>query len=614
MTDPSRALPVSHRCPSHQWHRVLGAQLESTSGERNSVANSTRFVVWAPDAPEVTVDIIDGPQGVALQRCDDGYHLAVVSDVPAGSRYFYRIDGGPQRPDPVSRFQPQGVHGPSEVIDHRFDWSDDEWQLPPRDQWIIYEVHLGTFTEKGTFQSAIERLDELVELGVTAIELMPVAASAGRWNWGYDGVALFAPADGYGTPDDFRQFVNAAHRKGLAVFLDVVYNHLGPEGNYLHDFGPYFSSKHTTVWGDAPNFDDPVHGDAVRRFVIANAVYWLEEFHLDGLRVDAIHCMADDREPHVAAEISDAVALWRAETGREGALIAESNVYDPTMTVARSDGGFGFDAMWSDCFLHSAFATFRPGEPLCDRPYTSKQDLAHVLVHGYVYEGTVRKDRHRTTPPSRVDPTELIYSIQNHDFIGNHPLGVRLHQLMSHDAHRAAAALLLLSPAIPMLFMGEEFASENPFRFFVDFTDPHLRQCVIDGRQREYPQHNWSGGVLPTDPAAFQSAKIGSQQDGNQETLHWYQQLIAIRKQYRMAGLLIDSNLQTEMQLEKDLYLLRYVNESNTLTVAARLSSADQVALDDVVELPDDGTVMLHSGDPNKTKCLAPNQAIVLLS
>ncbi len=580
-------------------------------GARCLAASATEFSVWAPAANRVVVDIIDGPQGVAMEKQPGGFHRVVIDGVAAGARYVYRVDGGPGRPDPASRFQPDGVHGPSQVVDPAFVWNDADWQGPERDELIIYELHVGAFTELGTYLSAIDRLDELVDLGITAVELMPVAASAGRWNWGYDGVAFFAPDSSYGTPEELRRFVDAAHARGLAVFLDVVYNHAGPEGNYLHDFGPYFSSRHRTVWGDAPNFDDPRHGDAVRQFFIANAVYWLDEFRLDGLRVDAIHCMADDREPHIAAEISDAVDDWSRRSGRHVMLIAESNLYDPEMVLPRSAGGIGFDAMWCDDFLHSMFAMLRPQEQLTVRKYHQFDDLDQTLRLGYVFEGTLRRPQQRVVPERRAESRVMVYSIQNHDFIGNHPLGQRLHQLVGDDAHRAAAALMLLCPAIPMLFMGEEFACENPFCFFVDFSDDHLRQSVVSGRQREYPQHDWDSGVLPTDPTAFHSAKLGPRDAGNPQTLHWYRRLIEVRRRFKRSGLLCDDNLTVETNHDQNLFVLRYRNEQETLTVAARLSdgTADEPALD----WPGEGELLLDSrfGEDGANAMLLPNHAIV---
>ncbi|MEO1525205.1 MAG: malto-oligosyltrehalose trehalohydrolase [Planctomycetota bacterium] len=559
------------RRPVIQAHRSLGAV---------PVEGKTKFSVWAALAESVVVEI----EGAAypLEKQVSGYHVGEIPGVHPGARYVYRVDGGPPRPDPASRFQPEGVHGPSEVISPEFDWSPG-WKAPALADLVIYEMHVGAFTSEGTFEAAAHRLPELKELGITAVELMPVAACAGGWNWGYDGVGLFAPSSAYGTPDQFRRFVDAAHRLGIAVILDVVYNHLGPEGNYLHDFGPYLSSKHQTVWGDAPNFDCPEHGDAVRGWFIANAIYWLDEFRLDGLRVDAIHCMKDDREPHLAIEISDAVTEWATKADRDGWLIAESNVYDPEMTVPTVQGGVGFDAMWSDDFLHSTFAVVRPGEQLCHRKYGA-EDLGCVLRQGYVYEGTLREERQRTTRETRVETERLIYSIQNHDFIGNHPLGVRFHQLTSDEAHRAAAALLVLAPAIPMLFMGEEFACEHPFRFFVDFSDPFMRQSVVEGRRREYPQHDWEAGILPTDPTAFESAKIGNADDGNAETRRWYRDLIAMRKQRPISGSSETRSVTDHSDIARGVFAWMYDDGESAVTVVARLVSQEAVEATQPIE------------------------------
>ena len=455
----------------HQW---LGAILVGR--------DRTRFCVWAPLRDRIEVELTESGRRFPMQNVD-GYHIAEVEQTPPGTLYQYRIDGGPGRPDPASRFQPQGVHGPSQVCSREFPWNDHQWQGIAQEDLVLYELHIGTFTDKGTFDAAIDRLDELVDLGITALELMPVADSAGRWNWGYDGVGWFAPRRTFGTPNDFRRLVDAAHAKGLAVILDVVYNHLGPEGNYLGDFGAYLSDTHTTPWGPAPNFDHPTVGRGVQNFVIANAIHWYDEYHLDGLRVDAIHCMRDDSEPHVVQRLGESVHDWSHRAGRPAMLIAESNVYDPEMLACTKNGGMGFDAQWCDDFLHSVFATVRPGEQLTDRTYHPGSDLAQTLRSGFVYSGTCRQPRQRSTGSERIDTSGLVYSIQNHDFIGNHPLGKRFHQIASADAQQAAAALLILSPAIPMLFMGEEFACEQSFLFFVDFEDEHLRRAVVEGRR-----------------------------------------------------------------------------------------------------------------------------------
>lgn len=597
--------------PITQFHRHLGGQSHD-----DGVA---RFCVWSPTSKQVELVIVDDDrhpqQTQAMTLSQDGFHSAEIPDVSVGTKYFYRFDGGEMRPDPASRFQPDGVHGPSQVCSgatsDRFAWTDQAWKGVDQSDLIIYEMHVGTFTEAGTYHSAIHRLDELVDLGVTAIELLPLADAAGRWNWGYDGVCLFAPNRNYGTPDELKSFIDAAHAKGLAVLLDVVYNHLGPEGNYLGESGPYLSSRHHTVWGSAPNFDDPDHGDQARRFFIANAIYWLDEFHFDGLRVDAIHCMLDDRSPHVVIEMADAVKQWSSESGRPASLIAESNVYDPEMTQSTDEGGCGFDGQWGDCFLHSLFAVVRPGEQLCQRTYDPGSDLDKVLRMGYVYSGTIRKPRERHPLGDRVPTSPLVYSIQNHDFIGNHPLGMRLHQLTSLETQRAAATLLILSPAIPMLFMGEEFACKNPFGFFVDFRDEHLRQSVVEGRRREYPQHQWDEGHSPIEPAAFHNSKIGEASEGNAAMRSWYRDLISLRKRLIASGLLTEGNLQVETDLEAGLFRLIYTSNDKQADVMVRLNEKGRTKAP--MQVPSSGQVVLDSLQ-RATDSMQANHARVVIT
>ncbi len=586
---------------SAQLHRHLGAHLTEQGG--------ARFCVWSPTCETVDVHLVDSGSVIRLTMLG-GYHVGVIDQVREGDHYFFRFDGGPDRPDPASRFQPDGVHGPSCVVADSFDWSDHEWKLPARRDLVIYELHIGAFTDEGTFDSAINRLAELADLGVNAIEIMPVADWAGRWNWGYDGVCMFAPSRNYGPPEGLKRLVDAAHQKGLAVILDVVYNHLGPEGNYLGQSGPYLSSEHHTVWGSAPNFDHPDHGTELRRFFAANAVYWLDEFHIDGLRLDAIHCMTDRSDRHVVMEISDTVREWSFESGRSVMLIAESNVYDKTMLIPTADGGCGFDAQWSDDFVHSFFSVVRPGEQLCHRTYRPLADLDQVLRMGYVYAGTLHDQRGRGPLVDRVDTSGLIYNIQNHDFIGNHPLGQRLHQLTSLDTQRAAATLLMLSPAIPMLFMGEEFACDRPFGFFVDFGDAAIRQSVVEGRKREYPQHDWSGGHSPLDESAFYQSKIGPHEAGNQSMRHWYQTLIRVRREWLAMKLIDDNRLSVETDLSTGLFVLRYQGVAGSATVAVRLS--DHRGGNDRVEIDCDEPLLLDSRDGSTSnRQLLPNHAKV---
>jgi malto-oligosyltrehalose trehalohydrolase len=571
-------------------HRDLGARRN-----RDGVAH---IRVWCPTAKRVAVEIkhsVDAAvSSVEMSAGLNGYFSVEIHDVPAGSLYQFRLDDAEGRPDPVSRFQPDGVHGWSQIGERQFDgWTDHAWKGIDQSDLIIYELHLGAFTHEGTYLAAIERIGELVDLGITAIELMPVSQSAGRWNWGYDGVDFFAPHSAFGTPEEFKQFVNAAHVAGLAVLHDVVYNHFGPEGNYLSDFASYISPKHKTPWGDAFNLDiEEMDGDVetspeptrpVRDFLISNATYWIEEFHLDGLRLDAIHCLADDSDEHVIAEISRAFHDLGNSLGRKLHLIAESNVYDSQMLAPPSNGGYAFDALWCDDFLHSVFAVLRPGENMSDRQYTA-DDLNVVLNRGYVYEGSITKHRERFSLEQQPDSARLnslIIAIQHHDFIGNHPTGCRLHQICSSDAQRAAAALMLLFPAIPMLFMGEEFATEHPFHFFADFGDPSIRASLEDGRRREYPQHDWSDGKSPLAESAFLDSKIGDAQAGNADTRAWYQQLIEIRKSLQARSLFCQENLTAEWDTDRNLGMLTYRSvgsDPHTVSVYVRLHPVDESA------------------------------------
>ena len=502
------------------------------------------FHLWAPKCETVKLCLQDAaPQSMTSNGAGQ-FSLRVPAT--HGTRYAFELPLGERRPDPCSRFQPDGAHGQSELIDPRkLTRCDPAWQGLPKADLIIYELHIGTFTDKGTYAAAIERLDELVDLGITAIELMPLAQCGGRWNWGYDGVHLFAPQQTLGRPEELRDLIAAAHARGLAVILDVVYNHFGPEGNYLHDFG-----------------------------------YWIEDFHFDGLRLDAIHCIADESEPHIAHDIGACVAELRRCLQREIHLIAESNVFDADLLAPLDQDGCQMSALWCDDFLHSVFAQLRPGEHRSSREYTPHDDLELALTRGYVFKSTFLAPQIRVpreTQPDRIDLETLVCSIQHHDFIGNHPDGLRLHQLTSPEAQRAAAALLLLSPSIPMLFMGEEFASDSPFLFFTDFEDENLRRAVENGRRAEHPQHDWSKVVSPTSPAAFTKSKIGPAAAGDPETRQWYLDLIRFRKKWRISGLLCTENLMSSWDAETHTATLDYRSESHQAMVLVRLHPVDPI-------------------------------------
>ncbi|PQO28794.1 alpha-amylase family glycosyl hydrolase [Blastopirellula marina] len=520
--------------------------MSRTFGPQFQDDGSVCFTVHALACDRLSLQIEgEHAQEIPMNQTEPGLFMAHVN-VPAGTRYWYRVPDGNPRPDPASRFQPEGVHRPSELIDPRsYLWGDGAWKGIAKEAMVLYELHVGTFTQEGTYTAAIERLDELVELGVTAVELMPVAESAGRWNWGYDGTNFFAPRHTFGSPDELRQLIDAAHQKGLAMILDVVYNHFGAEGNYLHPFGGYVSPRHQTVWGDAPNLDSE-DSAMMRDYIVANSRYWIEEFHFDGLRLDATHCIIDHSPRHIVGEIGDAFAEMQERLGRELHLIAESNIYDAQLLAPLDADGYGFDAVWCDDFLHAVAAELQPETHMSDRRYLAGEDIDTTLRRGYVFRGAIGVKRRRIPLSEDATPADwrsLIFSIQNHDFVGNHPEGWRLHQVTSHEAQRAAAALMLVLPAMPMLFMGEEFATDSPFYFFADFGDMHLREAVEQGRRREHPQHDWSQVVSCLSPAAFRKSKIGSREQGSSETWKWYRDLLRLRKQWQAAGILTGDHL-----------------------------------------------------------------------
>lgn len=516
---------------------------------------TTTFRLWAPALEEVGLIVGDRPP-VPMEQQENGFFL-VNAPAQIGDSYAFDL-GDITIPDPASRFQPRGVHAPSRLIE--VTQPITTWQGVAKGDLIIYELHVGTFTKEGTYRAAEGRLPDLVELGITAIELMPLAQAAGMWNWGYDGVNLYAPNQAYGTPQQLRDFVDTAHELGLAVILDVVYNHFGPEGNYLGLLGGYLSKRHKTPWGDAPNFDGD-DAPVLRQFILENIDYWIGVFEFDGIRLDATHCIADESDPHIAREIGERCRSWEKELDRPIHLIAESNVYDPELLVPLEDEGFGFNALWCDDFLHSVYAALAPGTHLSDRRYEPDTDLDLILRRGYVFHGTLRTARERhllEKYPGRVGMESIVAAIQHHDFIGNHPAGLRLHQTTSPDAQRAAAALLLLSPSIPMLFMGEEFASDSPFYFFADFEDPKIRRAVEKGRRAEHPQHDWKNAVSPLSNAALENSKIGLSEEGDEGMLAWYRTLIAIRKEWQTARILSSANLDAEWHPQNSTGVLRY--------------------------------------------------------
>jgi len=470
-----------------------------------------RFSVWAPLAETVHVHLLAPRERLGLLApAADGYHEAILEDVDPGALYLYRLDARLERPDPASRFQPQGVHGPSQVVDAGFDWTDDEWRGPPLRRYIFYELHVGTFTPEGTFDGVADQLDGLAALGITAVELMPVAQFPGERNWGYDGVYPFAVQSSYGGPAGLKRLVDACHRKGLAVVLDAVYNHLGPEGNYLAEFGPYFSDLYRTPWGAPLNFDGP-HSDEVRRFFIENALYWITEFHVDALRLDAVHAIRDFSARTFLEELGRAVHLKSSDLGRRVYLIAESALNDTRLIRPAELGGMGLDAQWNDDLHHALHAVVTGERQGYYGDFGKFEQLLKALREGFVYSGEVsefRKRRHGNS--SRDIPADrLVVFAQNHDQVGNRRRGDRLTRSLPEEALKMTAGVILLSPYLPLLFMGEEYGETAPFPFFISHSDPDLIEAVRQGRRAEWSSTEGPDEAPdPQDEKTFTSAKL----------------------------------------------------------------------------------------------------------
>ena len=495
-----------------------------------------RFRVWAPLAQQVEVHIV-GPEErwESLVRDESGYHQGTLEGIPPGTRYFYRLDGNIDRPDPASHFQPEGVHGPSQVTGPDFPWNDHHWPGVLLEDYIAYELHVGVFTSEGTFDAVIPHLDDLKSLGITAVELMPVAQFPGERNWGYDGVGLFAAQNSYGGPEGLKRLVDACHQRGLALILDVVYNHLGPEGNYLSEFGPYFTDRYHTPWGRALNFDG-AGSDEVRRFFIENALYWITDCHIDALRLDAVHAILDRSPRTFLEELVTAVQVAAERLDRRIYLIAESAANDVRLLRSQDTGGVGADAQWSDDFHHCLHTLLTGERNGYYQDYGQVHQLVKAIREGFVYSGgysTYRRHKHGTS--SRAIPAHrLVVCAQNHDQVGNRMLGERLSQLVSFEALKLSAGVLLLTPFVPLLFMGEEYGETAPFPYFISHSEPDLVEAVRRGRQAEFAALQQDGEPPdPQDPATFDRARLNHQlrqQEPHRTLQELYQELLRTRK------------------------------------------------------------------------------------
>jgi len=507
-----------------------------TRGARVLAEGGVRFEVWAPAMRTVELEL-RGPieRRVAMAR-EGALFSTTVADAAPGQDYSYLLDGERRVPDPISRHQPEGVHGPSRVVDpSAFAWRTPERPAPPLAEWVFYELHTGTFTPGGTFDAAIERLPHLVALGVTAVELMPVAEFPGARNWGYDGVCLYAPHSRYGGPDGLRRLVDACHAHGLAVVLDVVYNHLGPEGNYLHALGPYFADRYHTPWGETLNFDG-AGSDEVRRYVIDNALYWLAEYQIDALRLDAVHGIFDFSARHVLEELGAACHAEGARRGRPAYLIAESDLNDVRVIAPVDRGGWALDAQWSDDFHHAAHGVLTGDRAGYFADFGRVADLAKALRDGFVYDGrhSPYRQRRHGAPLGDASGAQLVVYLQNHDQIPNASHGRRLSARLPPALERLGALLLACTPNLPFLFMGQEFSASTPFLYFTSHGDPALAEAVTRGRLREHQAFGDADAFA--DPQAadtFERSRLDwreLERAPHDQTLRLYQDLLALRR------------------------------------------------------------------------------------
>jgi maltooligosyltrehalose trehalohydrolase len=493
------------------------------------------FLVWAPFARTIELQLESPSRRLEpMQRGGDGYFHCTARGVPPGSTYFYRLDQNTSRPDPASRLQPQGVHGPSEVVSRQFNWQDSVWKGLPLDRLVIYELHVGTFTPEGTFDAIVPRLAALKELGINTIELMPVAQFPGSRNWGYDGVCPFAVQNSYGGPAALRRLVNECHRLGLCVALDVVYNHLGPEGNYLRSFGPYFTDRYKTPWGEAINFDGPF-SDHVRRYFISNALYWIADFHIDALRLDAIHAIVDSSAVPFLEELAHDVQSFAAKLGRYVHVIAESDLNDARIVRPRAIGGFGHDAQWADDFHHSLHTLLTREKTGYYESFGAIEHLAKAYTSGFVYSGQYSPYRERRYGNSSLDvpARRFVVFSQNHDQVGNRALGDRLSSIVSLEKLKLAAGAVLLSPFIPLLFMGEEYGETAPFLYFVSHGDESLIEAVRKRRKEEFARFGWQEEIPdPQSVETFHRSRLDWSlcEEGKHLTLRsLYRELLSLR-------------------------------------------------------------------------------------
>ncbi len=552
---------------------------------------SCEFVVWAPLLKKVALKIVS-PRNelIPLAKDERGYWKASTKEVSPGACYFYRLEDGVDRPDPASHFQPRGVHGPSQVVDHTtFTWNDQCWRGIPLSEMVIYELHVGTFTPGGTFKAILPRLDELKEIGINVIEIMPVAQFPGERNWGYDGVFPFAVQNSYGGPGGLKELVNGCHQNGIGIILDVVYNHFGPEGNYLSEFAPYFTERYRTPWGEAVNFDG-AYANEVRKYFIANALHWFSNYHMDAIRLDAIDAIFDFSAKSFLSELSEKIAEFSKKQGRFYYLIAESDLNDSRLLRTRESGGDGMDAQWCDDFHHSLHTLLTGERQGHYADFGKTRQLARSLKEGFVYSGQYSQFRKRNHGNSskEIPAQKFIVSSQNHDQVGNRMLGERLSSLVSFELLKVAAGVLLCSPYIPLLFMGEEYGESVPFLYFVSHSDPVLIESVRKGRIEKLGALHYPGE--PPDPQSEQTffkSKVGwkKREAGNHRILlDHYKRLIKLRRAIPALSNLNNDQLEVWIyESQRTLLMERWKDESRVFCLF-NFSPLDVVLKDTVAQ------------------------------
>lgn len=529
-----------------------------------------QFTVWAPLLKEVAVKVIShNEQLLPMQQLEYGFWQVTAEDIEPGSRYVYQLEGTKEFPDPASYLQPEGVHKASEVFDHSaFNWTDRDWSGIRLEDYIIYELHIGTFTPEGTFEAVIPRLTRLKELGINAIEIMPVAQFPGERNWGYDGVYPYAVQDSYGGPDGFKKLINACHLEGISVILDVVYNHLGPEGNYLPNFGPYFTKKYLGDWGDAPNLDF-AYCDGVREYFLENALYWLDTFHVDALRLDAIQGIYDFSAKHFLEELAERVHALSKQKGRKFYLTAESDFNDVRIIRPKEVGGYGLDAQWCDDFHHSLHTLITGEQQKYYQDFGKCKDLEKALREGFVYSGQYSPDRKRRHGNSSAEEPayKFIVCAQNHDQTGNRILGERMTKLTSFEGLKLTAGTLILSPFIPLLFMGEEYGEEAPFFYFISHSDHDLIEAVRKSKKDEFLEAGHEKDFQdPQDPGTFNKCVLNweQQEEGKHKVLwDFYQELIFLRRINEALKVLDKKKLEVSSREEDKLLFMRRFSDEN---------------------------------------------------